>query len=161
MTKLERLRRSYLRHPTKAALRAYLIVKARRGHFDPRMCSLHGVSPAVNLGTRRFIARAYASKLIPTSTTGGVHSPTSFHPKGQAADIGVVPALVGTRIQLNRLRTFQAREFAAWRQGDRPRMLELIGPINDRVVLRDMHSPLAEGTALENQHDNHVHGAFR
>lgn len=146
---------------TRAYTRMVLIRKARRGHFDQRMCSLHGVSPQVNPATQRFIARAYAARLIPTSTTGGQHSPTSYHPRGMAADVGVVPALVGTRTHRRRLVKFQRAEFAAWERGEHTRMLELIGPGNNRVILSGRQSPLAEGSALENQHDNHVHGAFR
>jgi hypothetical protein len=40
-------------------------------------------------------------------------------------------------------------------------LVELIGPTNTLIVLRDVETDLAEGTPLENQHDNHVHEAYR
>ena len=40
-------------------------------------------------------------------------------------------------------------------------LVELIGPTNTLIVLADAETDLAEGTALENQHDNHVHEAYR
>lgn len=166
-TRLQRARRRYLQNPTRPLLRSYLIVKARRGHFDPRMCTLHGVSPDVNVGCRRYIARGYAALLVPTSTlrfpvgAGSWHNARTDKGEGQAADLGVVPSLVGTRTHVRRLAKFQRAEFAAWKRGERPRMLELIGPDNDAVVLRSHDSELVEGTPLERQHDNHDHAAFR
>jgi hypothetical protein len=52
---------------------------------------------------------------------------------------------------------FQRAEF---RRRLKTRAVELIGPINDLVVLGGLAQPLAEGAPLEQQHDNHVHGAF-
>lgn len=146
---------------TRAYARMLLIRKAKRGIWDPRMCSIHGVSPKVNHACQRFIVRAYARLLIPTSTTGGQHSATSYHPKGMAVDVGVVPALVGTRTHLRRLLDFQHTEYHAHQDGERSRMLELIGPADQQVVLRGVRSPITHGSDLEIAHRNHVHGAFR
>lgn len=152
---------------SRAYARMLLIRKAKRGIWDPRMCSIHGCDPRVNLGCRRFITRGYAAKLIPTSTLrfpvggGSYHQARNEEGQGMAADLGVVPALVGTKTHRRRLVEFQRAEFEAWEKGERPRLVELIGPGNQRVVLRGKHVPLVEGTALENQHDNHCHGAFR
>jgi hypothetical protein len=38
--------------------------------------------------------------------------------------------------------------------------VELIGPINGQVVPSGVPTALTEGQPLEEQHDNHVHGAF-
>ena len=55
------------------------------------------------------------------------------------------------------MRKFQAREFAQ-RAARHP--VELIGPDNNLCVLNGVVCPLGEGSGLENQHDNHIHGAF-
>jgi hypothetical protein len=52
---------------------------------------------------------------------------------------------------------FQRAEFG---RRAKTHAVELIGPINDQIVLAGGVSPLPEGAALEDQHDNHVHGAF-
>ncbi len=52
---------------------------------------------------------------------------------------------------------FQAAEF---RRRRRTRVVELIGPNTRRTVLRGQVARLSEGSPLEQQHDNHVHGAF-
>lgn len=125
-------------------------------------------TPKVNAGCRAAICRAYAAGLVPTSTTGGRHSERSFHKRknargeGQAVDIGLRRDLVGTPIGANRLATFQRKEH--WRFHNRKLrhdLVELIGPTNTLAVLRDVETDLAEGTALETQHDNHVHEAYR
>jgi hypothetical protein len=157
--RLAHARAAYLRRPSRAALRGYLILKARSGRFDARMCAYYGV-PAHGLTAwvKRLIVRGYAAGLVPTATTNGVHAPGSFHTSGRAVDLGLPVSLIGTRKGLARLQSFQRAEFALWTRG-LTGATELIGPVNDLVVLRGMHAPLLEGTALENQHDNHFHGA--
>lgn len=165
-----RLRHEYIEHPTKAALRSYLLVQARRGKFDRRMFSYYGVDPNVNPGCEAAAVRAYAAGLVPTSTTGGQHAAGSYHKqrdrrgRGLAVDFGLPRSLVGTSKGRARLEKFQRQEH--WRQRDgRGRigghdLVELIGPNNSWVVLRDRETDLAEGTPLEQQHDNHVHEAY-
>jgi hypothetical protein len=138
------------------ALRVYLISKARLGRWDDRYCAYWGVPTGVTGAVRRFITRGYAAGLVPTSTfrpgdTG------SYHSQRRAADLGLRRGLIGTVRGLRRMRRFQAAEF---RRRSRTKVLELIGPDNRRTVLRGQVAPLPEGSSLEQQHDNHVHGAF-
>jgi hypothetical protein len=56
------------------------------------------------------------------------------------------------------MRRFQKREFARARRVHG--YTELIGPINNACILRGHPTTLPEGTALEQAHDNHVHGGF-
>jgi GH25 family lysozyme M1 (1,4-beta-N-acetylmuramidase) len=162
IARMRRARRKWLATGANEALRVYLISKARLGRWDDRYCMFFGVDPQVTPEVRAYITRAYAAGLVPTSTTGGSHSPNSFHfqrigGRGRAADIGLRSDLIGTSKGLDRMRKFQAREFAS-RESRHP--VELIGPDNDLCVLNGVVSPLGEGTALEEMHDNHVHGAF-
>lgn len=163
---LRRSRRRYRRKPTNEHLRWYLKAKGRLGIFDTRMCAYNGVDPNVTPGCRRYIARGYGRGLVPTSTTGGQHAPGSYHGRrdvhgrGQAVDLGLRREEIGTAKGLRRMRNYQLAEYRAWIRGRRANLRELIGPDNDAIVLRDSHSPLPEGSALEQQHDNHVHGAF-
>jgi len=162
IARMRRAERTFLSTGSNAALRVFLVSKARLGRWDERYCMFFGVDPEVTPQVRSYIMRAYAAGLVPTSTTGGSHSANSFHfqrlgGKGRAADIGLRSDLIGTAKGMERMRKFQAREFAR-RQSNHP--AELIGPDNDLCVLGGMVSPLGEGSGLENQHDNHVHGAF-
>lgn len=145
-------------------LRLRLVRKARKGHYDSRMFAYYGKSSSVTDGCKRAVRRAYAHWLIPTSTTGGVHAPGSYHNPvngiGRAVDLGVHPSKIGTAKGRRLLVRQQRREFKDWRKGKRPNLRELIGPDNNMIVLRGVHSPLADGSPLENQHDNHVHEAF-
>jgi hypothetical protein len=151
---------------TRALLRRRLIRTAKRGLYDPRMCAYYGVDPDVNAGCRAFIRRGYAQGLVPTSTTGGTHAPGSFHKQknalgeGRAVDMGLIESEIGTARGRRRMVAFQVAEHEAHRDGRRTHMAELIGPDNRAVILRKSETDLAEGTPLETQHDNHVHGAF-
>jgi lysozyme len=162
IARMRRARRKFLATGANEALRVYLISKARLGRWDDRYCMFFGVDPEVTPDVRAYITRAYGAGLVPTSTTGGSHSAHSFHfqkigGKGRAADIGLRSDLVGTQKGLERMQRFQVREFAK-RGASNP--VELIGPDNNMCVLNGVVSSLAEGSGLENQHDNHVHGAF-
>jgi hypothetical protein len=142
-------------------LRVYLISKARLGIWDRRYCSYFGVDPDVTKPVRKFITRGFAAGLVATSTTGGTHATGSYHfqeidGQGRAADMGHrsdISAAEGQR----RKEAFQRDEFGR-RHKTRP--AELIGPINNRCVLRGVDASLGEGTDLEQAHDNHVHGAW-
>lgn len=159
--RMRRFRRRYLKSRSNRALRIYLISKARLGIWDKRYCAYYGVDPNVDAGVRRFITRGYAAGLVATSTTGGQHAPGSWHyqkllGKGRAADMGVRKELLGTPEQWKRLNAFHAAE---WKRRGRTHPIELIGPANNLIVLKGSDTALAEGTALEQAHDNHVHFA--
>lgn len=128
-------------------------VKYRR--FRPWM--LNGRPGNISRACKRFIVRATNAGLVVTSTTGGQHAPGSYHKprrigawigKGRAVDVAGAP---------ERMRAFQRREYMQRRR----RYRELIGPINHANVKNMAPWDLAEGTALEQQHDNHVHGSPR
>lgn len=157
---MSRARSKYQKSPTRATLRAYLILKAKTGRWDARYCRYYGVSADVNSATKRFITRGYAAGLVPTSTTGGRHAPGSYHSKHAAADLGLIERHIGKKYGRDKMVKFQRAEERAFRAGRRRGMVELIGPDNRAIVLRGRRADLAEGAGLENQHDNHVHGAF-
>jgi hypothetical protein len=158
-----RARREYIQNPTRALLRAYLIIQAKRGKWDKRMCRYYGVSPHVNPGCRRAIVRAYAHGLVPTSTlrsgSGSYHAARNAAGEGKAVDFGLIERHIGTKYGRDKLATFQRKEHWRYTKG-RINPAELIGPNNRLIVLRGAQTDLAEGTALENQHDNHVHEAY-
>lgn len=160
MTLRQRLslaRRRYLRSGSDRALRSYLRLKARSGRWDARYLRYYGVRGNVSSAVKRFIMRGYAAGLVVTSTTGGSHAPGSFHPQGRAADLGLRRSEIGTARGLRKMRKFQRQEFAR-RGSTHPQ--ELIGPDNRVNILRGRPQPIAEGSALEQAHDNHIHGAF-
>lgn len=156
--------KTYIKHPRKSTLRVYLRRKGKRGHFDHRMLDWYDVPDNINDACKAFIRRGYVLGLVPTATTNGRHATSSYHyPSGgvgRAVDMGLIEAEIGTRKGMDRMERFQRQEYEAWQEGRRDHMMELIGPINNNVVLRDKRSPLAEGSDLEEMHDNHVHGAF-
>lgn len=137
----------------------YLRAKAERGVWDDRYCMNASGGPNVTPKLRRAIMRATAAGLRCSSTkrfpTGGGswHQARDAQGRGRAVDLGLPPALIGTLKGRQRLVDFQRREFsrggAFWQ--------EVIGPDNSRCILRGRVAALAEGSALENQHDNHVH----
>lgn len=151
-----------------AATRTRLRAKARLGRWDHRYLDFRAGIPHVfgenttaDRALRRAITRAFGKHgLIVTATTNGLHAAGSFHKLGRAVDLGLVPSEVGTSKGHRRLVNFQRDEFEAFEAGQRPNLKELIGPDNNMVVLKGKHSPLANGSPLENQHDNHVHEAF-
>lgn len=155
VTRLRRARSRYVKSPTGSNLRVYLRARARLALFDARMCGYYGVDARVNRGCKKAICRAYLAGLVPTSTRGGTHSKNSMHYGGNAVDFGTRRGE-----PTSRKAAFQRREFAAWKRGKRRGLVELIGPDNYCTVLRGRHSPLPEGNALENQHDDHVHEGY-
>lgn len=167
MGRLADARKRYVRNPTRATLRAYLILKARTGRWDDRYCRWYNVSPNVNDGCKGFITRGYARGLVPTSTLRfPVSAFSSYHQRrnvfgaGMGVDMGLIARHIGTRYGRDKMVGFQRAEEAAFRRGERRRMLELIGPDNKAIVLRGNRTDLVEGVPLEQQHDDHVHGAF-
>lgn len=117
---------------------------------------LNGHSGDVSSACKRLIARGVLAGLVVTSTTGGQHSATSYHYSGKAVDLGLPGDLVGTAEGRERLERFQRSE--ARRPG---RYRELFGPDNGANVKNGQRLTLAEGSDLEEAHDNHIHGAPR
>lgn len=150
------------------ATRRLLRAKARLGRWDRRYLRWYPGIPDVFTGVpgdiakhlRRSLMRAYGRGMVVTATTNGNHATNSFHFLKRAFDVGLIHREIGTLKGTKRLLDFQRSEFNAWARGRRPGLQELIGPDNDAVVLRGVHSPLAEGSPLEQAHDNHVHVAY-
>jgi hypothetical protein len=163
MTLQERLksaRKEYLAHPSRAALRRYLITKAKLGKFDSRMCRYYGVPVPTNPRVQQAIVRGYAAGLVPTATTNGGHAPGSYHKLGLAVDLGLIESQIGTKYGRDKLVTHQRQELWRFRHGKINSVAELLGPENGWVVLRGAETDLAEGSPLENAHDNHFHEGF-
>lgn len=119
--------------------------------FKPWM--LNGRSGNISLACRRFIVRAVNAGLTVTSTTGGGHAVGSYHwprarnYRGRAVDVAG---------PYSRMVAFQRAE------ARRPRRFhELFGPSNTANVKNGRTVTLAEGSALESNHDTHVHAAPR
>ena len=155
--RMRRARQVFAATGSNEALRVMLICKARLGRWDDRYCLFFGPPTDVTDDVKRFITRGYAKGLVPTFTTNGTHSAESFHGQHRAADIGLRSDLVGTQKGLKRMESFQRAEF---NRRAKTHPIELIGPINDQTVLSGTVQPLPEGHPTEDQHDNHVHGAF-
>lgn len=149
---LQRLRRRTITARTPRAraywLRAYLRAKARAGRWDSRMLNRH--NGKVTAAVRREIMRGVAAGLVVTSTTGGTHSPTSFHYTGRAVDLG--HRKPGTRTARGTLVRYQ-RACASHPE----RYAELFGPDDRACVKNRQRMRLPHGSALERGHENHVH----
>jgi hypothetical protein len=137
-------------------LRAQL--KLERTAFQPWM--LNGHPGNISDECKRAIVRGVRAGLVVTATTDGDHSGTSLHyPRnttsglGEAVDFGVKPQDVGDPKAVARRERFQRAEFARGPSNYR----ELFGPSNLHNAKNGVHINLAEGTALETAHDNHVH----
>lgn len=124
--------------------------KAKRGEWDRRFL---GGFPDVSRKLYPYIMEAVASGLVVTSTTGGRHAPGSLHYTGRAVDIGVRSGLVGSKLAHWRLVRFQRHMHT--RHGRH--LAELFGPSNRANRKWGKAIVLAEGTGLEQLHDNHVH----
>lgn len=124
--------------------------KAARKQWDKRFL---GGFPDVSSRLYPYIMEAVARGLVVTSTTGGRHAPGSLHYTGRAVDIGVRPGLVGSLLAQQRLVRFQRHLHT-----EHGRYLaELFGPSNRANRKWGKAIVLAEGTGLEQLHDNHVH----
>src|SRR3954469_14832936 len=139
-------------------LRMFLIAKGRSGRYDSRMLGYFGVPPVANQQVKSFFARAYGAGLVPTATTNGKHATHSLHYLGRAGDVGLRSDEIGTPKGLRKMQRFQDSEFK--RASRFCGYAELIGPINNEVILRGQATSLPEGSDTENAHDNHVHGGF-
>lgn len=153
-------RRAYYKHPSREGLRFFMHYKALLRRYDHRMFSYYGKSSNVNKGCRDAAMRMNGAFLVVTSTTDGVHAPNSYHSRGMAVDGGLIERLIGTKTGLDRLVKYQRQEFRAWQKGKRPHLVELLGPDNNACVLAGHKTTLVAGSALEIQHNNHVHQAF-
>jgi hypothetical protein len=101
---------------------------------------------------KEVIVAANKAGLFVTSTTGGGHASTSHHfPQNNADGLGHAVDLAGT---LNEMVAFQKKAAKQF-----PHALELFGPANSPWIKNGQVISGVEGTALENQHDNHVHMA--
>jgi hypothetical protein len=105
----------------------------------------------VSADVKRVIVRANRAGLYVTSTTDGGHASTSYHYSGRAVDVAAPMTSAGIALMVK----FQ-RELAS----SPGSYLEVFGPDNSACVKNGTRISLAEGTALENQHDNHVHVAL-
>lgn len=83
-----------------------------------------------------------------TSTNGGVHTPTSYHYRNEAVDIGASTTDQKIKFQHDIYDRFGAGMFA-----------ELFGPDNSPWVKNGSTYSEGEGTPLETLHDTHVHFA--
>jgi hypothetical protein len=133
------------------------------------MFDYYKVDPHVNKRCRDAIVRAYAEGLVPTSTrrypvgAGSNHNARNAKGEGLAIDVGLIESHIGTKYGLEKMRAFQRKEF--WRHTEKPGVygdiIELIGPTNNQIILGGRKTTLKEGTALEDQHDDHVHESYR
>lgn len=155
--KLALARKRYIRSHSDRALKSYLMLKSKAGIWDSRYLRYYGIPSIANKACRKFIMRGYAAGLVVTATTNGRHAPGSYHYQKRAVDLGLRRGEIGTAYGRHKMEKFQRSEFS---KRGRYHHRELIGPINNRIILMGRATVLAEGAALENAHDNHVHGAF-
>ena len=121
-------------------------------HFD-------GHPPIPGRRIAACVKRAHGYGLVVTSTTDGQHAPGSYHGQKRAIDVGFSAKdlqRLPPEIRRAKLVSFQRREFNNFKRSP-DSYREIIGPDNNMIVLRGAHCPLAEGTRLEQQHDDHVH----
>lgn len=154
MSLISRLRKRAITARSKAEraywTRSLLRARARAGVWDDRM--LNGCAEPRQF-LRAVIMRAVAGGLVVTSTTGGQHARTSYHFSRRAVDFG--NRRPGSPLARRRLIRFQQAE------ASRPaRLSELFGPDNAACVKNGRRIVLAEGSGLEDLHDNHVHVAL-
>jgi hypothetical protein len=136
-------------------------MKRRKRHVRFRRWMLNGCPGNITRGCKRYIVRGVNAGLSVTATTNGTHAATSYHRpifgprrnKGKAVDMAAPMDAHGIAL----MRHFQRRE----EERRHLRYLELLGPINSRFVKNGRRYTIAEHNPLEDQHDNHVHGAPR
>ena len=108
-----------------------------------------------NEATRRFVARMVVRHGLTTTSMNRTYVPpggstTSHHLVGQAADVaGSWEAMI------------EGQEDEYRRDQGNASCLELFGPDNAANLKNGVTLGLADGSALENLHDTHVHGAFQ
>jgi hypothetical protein len=108
---------------------------------------LNGHPGNVTWRIKRVIVRGINHGLYVTSTTDGRHTTGSYHYSGRAVDMAA-----NTRERMVRFQLDELKRFRRWH-----RHREIIGPDNRAVVLRGVETDLAEGSGLEQMHDNHCH----
>lgn len=108
----------------------------------------NGHEPVQGRTLRKAVRIALAEGLVVTSTTGGTHTATSYHYQGRAVDLGS-----GSVAQMERAQKAIVRKVGV------SNLTELFGPANTPWVKNGVGISGAEGSALENLHDNHVHVA--
>lgn len=110
--------------------------------------------PVYRIVLRRAIRRGQRHRLIVTSTNGGQHAEHSYHKVLRAVDMG------GSLADMTR---FQQEEYFRHKRyvkrHNRPLYQELFGPDNRYCISQGHPVTLAEHSALEDLHDNHVHAA--
>lgn len=135
----------------------------RRLRFHEWM--LRGHPGDITRAVKRVIVRGHNHGLIVTSTTDGKHAPTSFHftEPGQAVDlgnklrcrrggcVGAVPGTVKARKLMVEFQRFLVEKFGC------AAFHELYGPNNRLNCRKGRRVTLDEGSALEENHDSHVH----
>jgi hypothetical protein len=115
------------------------------------------------------IRRAHKHGLVVTSTTDGGHADFSWHKivlgrnrRGHAVDVGFTQHDIdhlSPHERRRRLIDFQTSEYKRARRLGFRTYKELLGPHDGLCILQGRPVGLVNGTALENQHDNHVHVA--
>lgn len=117
--------------------------------------NFNGHPTNVSKNVREIIVKANRAGLYVTSTTdGSSHAPTSYHyPNNNASRLGEAVDLGGT---YENMVAFQ-RKLAA----NPGSYNEVFGPDNYACVKNGVRISIAEGTSLEQGHDNHIHVAPR
>jgi hypothetical protein len=109
---------------------------------------LNGKPGNINSECKWFLAVAVVKfKLTCTSTTGGVHAPTSFHYSGRAIDVAG---------SWDRMVAYQRWLLKVVGPGS---MHEMFGPDDELNADNGIRITLGSGTFLEDLHDTHVHVA--
>lgn len=116
-----------------------------------RKPDFNGCPQNVSDAIRKMIVRANRNGLYVTATTNGTHASTSYHYSGRAVDVAAPMTAAGIKLMSD----FQLKLVK-----DPGKYVELFGPVNNACVKNGVRITLAEGTSLENQHDNHVHIAI-
>jgi hypothetical protein len=116
---------------------------------------LNGHRPPKPAAFGAIILEAHRRGLVVTSTNDGQHAATSYHYKDRAVDFGLPGPLIGTTRGTAMMVGLQ-RRLAGRPHG----FAEIFGPDNAACVKNGARITLAEGTELENAHDNHVHVAI-
>jgi hypothetical protein len=116
---------------------------------------LNGHRPPKPAAFGAIILEAHRRGLVVTSTNDGQHATDSYHYKDRAVDFGLPGPLIGTPRGTAMMVGLQ-RRLASRPHG----FAEIYGPDNAACVKNGARTTLAEGTDLENAHDNHVHVAI-
>jgi hypothetical protein len=127
----------------------------RRAVATSASALLNGHRPPKPAAFGAIILEAHRRGLVVTSTNDGQHAAGSYHYKDRAVDFGLPGPLIGTP-QGTAMMVGLQRRLASRPHG----FAEIFGPDNAACVKNGGRITLAEGTELENAHDNHVHVAI-